>query len=167
MKPYSCRKHGASDVVVKIRTGKPAERRCRICSAEATQRYRLQRATCHPEKARVGTGGECKACWYKARPAAQAKRTEHARWRNIKIQYGLTREQYRQMHDAQAGLCAICNKPQPPSKAGRPRQLCVDHDHASGRVRRLLCITCNIVVGHAENTPGLLAAVTEYLNARA
>ena len=59
------------------------------------------------------------------------------------------------MVTAQEGLCLICQKQ--PTKRG----LFVDHDHATGRVRGLLCHRCNLVLGHAQdNTEVLLSAIT-------
>lgn len=50
---------------------------------------------------------------------------------------GVTDEEYARMLAAQGGGCAICGaKP-------KTRRLHVDHDHASGKVRGLLCHRCN------------------------
>ncbi len=53
--------------------------------------------------------------------------------------YGLTPEQYRAMLTDQRGCCKIC---------GRvfKRTPNIDHDHATGRVRGLLCFICNKLV---------------------
>ena len=56
--------------------------------------------------------------------------------------YGITIEGYSVMYDAQQGLCAICNT--------HKKTLCVDHDHATGQIRGLLCSTCNLHVGRVE-----------------
>jgi hypothetical protein len=52
-------------------------------------------------------------------------------------QLGVTDEEYAVMLEAQGGGCAICGaKP-------KTRRLHVDHDHATGKVRGLLCHRCN------------------------
>jgi hypothetical protein len=64
--------------------------------------------------------------------------------------YGLTREEYDRMLEKQKYTCAICTIPFTELRAkktrdGRERRPTrVDHDHKTGRVRGLLCNTCNI-----------------------
>src|ERR1035437_4505507 len=38
-----------------------------------------------------------------------------------------------------------------------------DHDHASGRIRGLLCSPCNLAVGHLRDNPDTAAKLSEYL----
>jgi hypothetical protein len=45
------------------------------------------------------------------------------------------------MLEEQGGVCAICGKP--PEK----ERLCVDHSHANGMIRGLLCRCCNSGLG--------------------
>ena len=76
----------------------------------------------------------------------------------LKRQYGITLDEYRAMHDSQNGVCYICSNVQ-----DNNRLLCVDHDHATGRVRKLLCTKCNVLVGLLENLPGGVEKVVAYL----
>lgn len=65
----------------------------------------------------------------------------------LKKKYGITRAQYDAMLVSQGGGCALCNAPP------KTRALHVDHDHATGRVRGLLCFRCNrLRVGPARDT---------------
>src|SRR4051795_11454211 len=50
---------------------------------------------------------------------------------------GVSDAEYARLLDAQGGHCALC--PNTP----KTRRLHVDHDHATGRVRGLLCYRCN------------------------
>ena len=76
--------------------------------------------------------------------------------------YGLTRETWEAMFDAQGGRCAICNyQPKGTSFVDR---LVVDHDHETGRVRALLCTHCNRGIGQLHDDPDLLYAASEYLS---
>jgi hypothetical protein len=60
--------------------------------------------------------------------------------------YGLDAETYERMLAEQGGVCAYCRR--------KPtRWLCVDHCHATGVVRALLCDRCNIGVGHLGDDP--------------
>ena len=71
----------------------------------------------------------------------------------IRRKYGLTLEQLEEMKQRQKGLCAICGK-----LPGR-RGLFVDHNHRTGKVRELLCGTCNWLVGVYE-TRGMIGVWT-------
>lgn len=55
--------------------------------------------------------------------------------------YGMTFEDYNKLLDLQQGVCAICKLP--PSTIA----LDIDHDHATGQVRGLLCRNCNTRLG--------------------
>lgn len=73
--------------------------------------------------------------------------------------YGVTPEQYAELLDQQGNRCAICRTDAPGGKGGWH----VDHDHATGRVRGLLCHSCNIMLGHANDDPARLQSALEYL----
>jgi hypothetical protein len=62
------------------------------------------------------------------------------------------------MAAAQGGVCAICKRLPPP---GKP--LSIDHDHATGKVRGLLCTRCNLMLGKVESVPNALEEIARYL----
>jgi hypothetical protein len=66
---------------------------------------------------------------------------------------------YGVMFSSQEGRCKLCHRYQSELK----RRLAVDHDHATGRVRGLLCHTCNIKVGYYEKTKPMFAVIESYL----
>lgn len=71
---------------------------------------------------------------------------------------------YDVMSAAQGNLCAICNSPESTTgKLGKLRSLAVDHCHETGRVRGLLCMKCNMLLGAAKDDPEILRAAAEYL----
>lgn len=88
---------------------------------------------------------------------------EKVREGTLKRNYGLTLEQYREMLHEQAGVCAICGQPETCTYKGKVRDLCVDHDHETGRVRQLLCAVCNLLIGKAGDDPVLLEKAAIYL----
>lgn len=62
---------------------------------------------------------------------------------HIKQFYNITPDDYDHMLDMQGGGCAICGaKPN-----HGDRRLHVDHDHATGQIRGLLCFGCNAGLG--------------------
>ena len=79
--------------------------------------------------------------------------------------YGFTGDEYEQMLAAQGGVCAICLRPERVrgAKSDQPRALSVDHDHATGVVRGLLCHACNTALGHLAEDPDLFARAVAYL----
>lgn len=75
--------------------------------------------------------------------------------------YGINRETYDQMGDAQGWLCAICG--QPPSGEGNGGRLVVDHCHRTGKVRSLLCSLCNKGIGALRDDPDIVERAAMYL----
>jgi len=63
---------------------------------------------------------------------------------NLKTCYNLTVEEYNEMVKRQCGVCLICGKPD------KRRNLGVDHDHKTGKIRGLLCSGCNGSLGWYE-----------------
>lgn len=74
--------------------------------------------------------------------------------------YGLTLMEYDRMLAEQDYHCAIC--PCLPVNAPKQR-LNVDHHHATGTVRGLLCANCNIALGHFREDPELMRNAIAYL----
>lgn len=87
-------------------------------------------------------------------PGAQARRHMNRRLRV----YDLTTADFVAMWNAQDGKCGICRCPLDDSIRN-----VVDHDHTTGKVRGLLCICCNTVLGQARDNPDVLRAAIEYL----
>ncbi len=73
---------------------------------------------------------------------------------------------YQTMLIAQDGKCAICTCVPTARFKGRLKQLSVDHDHITGRIRALLCNGCNAGLGHFKNNPFVLIAAAQYLTIR-
>ena len=83
----------------------------------------------------------------------------------LRREYGITLDEYNQKHREQAGRCAVCRKPEAVrvSATGKPYRLSVDHDHATGAVRGLLCRRCNTLVWALEDNHTTLDAVRGYI----
>lgn len=81
----------------------------------------------------------------------------------LKKTYGLTIEQYEEMNSKQGGKCALCDKKETALSRSGVRRLSVDHDHKTGQIRGLLCMSCNTSIGKlGDNIEGLKKAI-EYL----
>jgi Recombination endonuclease VII len=85
----------------------------------------------------------------------------------------MTLADYDAMLAAQGGVCTICESP--PTVVARAKGLTrgggderfmqIDHDHETGAVRGLLCLTCNRALGNLHDDPDLCEAAAAYLRA--
>lgn len=98
----------------------------------------------HPKKVRVAkhSGPRCVTHHRDRVKAVRAANHE----KRVQQTYGLEEGQYAQLYTFQGGLCALCRR-----ATGASRRLSVDHDHATGQVRGLLCRPCNTLLGHARD----------------
>jgi len=76
----------------------------------------------------------------------------------LKVAYGITESDYYSMFNAQGRACAICR-----ISPDRPAGLHVDHDHATGRVRGLLCNSCNTAIGLLRDDVGRMKSAIQYI----
>lgn len=77
---------------------------------------------------------------------------------------GVNGVDYDAMLAAQGGVCAICGRAEMRvSKHGTPFTLPVDHDHATGKVRGLLCSNCNAALGLVGDSIDTLRGMIAYL----
>ena len=76
----------------------------------------------------------------------------------LRRKYNITEAEYDALLAAQGGVCAICGK-----RPGRVR-LGVDHDHATGKVRGLLCVRCNKALGPFEWSVAVLERAAVYMS---
>ena len=74
--------------------------------------------------------------------------------------YGISAEEYWEIYEFQGGRCAMCRR-----ATGASKKLSVDHCHATGVVRGLLCLPCNRnVLGHAQDEVEFFERAIDYLN---
>ena len=88
--------------------------------------------------------GTCKACqkqaakdWIQRNKTKAQKMMRNSNWRTDGI--NITVEEYDLLYAKQNGYCAICGKHQSQLRT----RLAVDHDHSTGKIRGLLCFSCN------------------------
>ena len=126
-------------------------RKCRACAAETSRRKYAEDPSFRARK-----NG-----W-------AAKNPDKVRDKHLRRKYGLTLAEYNERGEALGWRCQICDRQcQPvPLERGRGWQrlcLVVDHDHATGRVRGLICDPCNKALGAVEDSRQTLRAMIEYL----
>ena len=85
------------------------------------------------------------------------------RFETLLHKYSMSRAAYEDRIEQQHGKCAICKQPEIRKLRGNLAWLCVDHDHATGHIRGLLCHACNKAVGIMQDDPIRLRAAAAYL----
>ena len=132
-----------------IKLDSEAEKRRK--NSEQVKQWRLK----NPERAKE----------IKDKSVARAKEKDPhiIRRRNLKNDFGLTLEQYDEMHKSQNGLCLICGNPETTMQRGKIIPLSVDHDHTTGAVRGLLCRSCNTGLGAFNDDADRIQVAIQYL----
>ncbi|MFE6126701.1 endonuclease VII domain-containing protein [Streptomyces sp. NPDC056437] len=133
------------------RSDYPSQTRCRQCRAAHYQANKadlrtLRRNNYYRDPAKAVAKS---TAWKRANPDRYA---DYGR----RSKYGLQPGQYARMLEEQNGLCLICRSP-------HPKPLHVDHCHATGKVRALLCDLCNRGLGYFQENPDRLASAIKYL----
>ena len=116
-------------------------------------------------------GTPCKTCGHTFRYEADSscvhcrterRKTDGYKSSQLRIKYGITLDDYKVMLEEQDNCCAICDQPFDPNadKWNLPH---VDHCHATGTVRGLLCKGCNLGIGHLKDNIATLEAAILYL----
>ena len=102
---------------------------------------------------RSGVYTYCKPC-HNVRGRAAKDKVGGSRTYHLRRRYGITARDADAMLEEQGGSCAIC-RIEPAAH--------VDHDHATGAVRALLCFGCNGGLGQFKDDPEVLRAAARYV----
>lgn len=73
--------------------------------------------------------------------------------------YNLTLKQFNELLDGAFYRCEICDS----FLAFQDSKICVDHNHATKKVRGILCNNCNAGLGFFNDNPDRLGAAAKYL----
>jgi predicted nucleic acid-binding Zn ribbon protein len=136
------------------------ERKCKVCGTKFRVGVLNNRTITCSAKCRGIRAHEKQKESYLARKTS--RRGQALRAENLKMRFRLTQEDYTRMLTAQRGKCAICGTSEP----GTSGVFAVDHDHRTGRIRGLLCRSCNVGIGNLRDEPTLLQAALKYLEQR-
>jgi len=77
----------------------------------------------------------------------------------LKFKFNISIADYENMLISQNNSCYICKK----HKDELKRDLAVDHDHKTGKIRGLLCMSCNTGIGFLQDNIEILQKAIEYL----
>ena len=86
--------------------------------------------------------------------------------RNLKKKFGITLDEFNVMVKNQNGVYAICGKPENKTGCRGTKNLSVDHNHETGKIRGLLCYKCNLGIGNFLENGKLLTKAINYLKER-
>lgn len=104
-------------------------------------------------QSKSGYSAYCKPC-HNTRSRASREKLGGSRTYHLTRRYGITAAEADHLLALQGRVCAICTV----APAGH-----VDHDHATGAVRALLCFNCNGGLGQFKDDPEVLRAAAEYV----
>lgn len=135
---------------------------CKVCQEEKLlTEFKVNKS------AKLGYENICKKCAnkkdnerhkkIKEDPDSYKKYLRSAFARKIKSCYGLTVDQYTKLTDKYK-VCQICGEEF--SDKVTPH---IDHNHATGKVRSLLCRKCNLLLGYAKDSTQILKSAIKYL----
>ena len=93
---------------------------------------------------------------------------EKKRRRNLHLikTYGISLDDYNTLLAQQGGVCAICKRDYKGTRNGVEIGHHVDHDHATGKVRGILCTRCNVALGQFDDSIEYLNNAIKYLRER-
>jgi hypothetical protein len=98
---------------------------------------------------------------YHHRQPPEKKFGEFRKNRNLQYIYGITLEDFKRMHREQGEGCYLCKR------NIQGKNIHIDHDHETGKIRKLLCSNCNTALGLLSDNKQLLLDCVSYLEAHA
>ncbi|MEU3252111.1 endonuclease VII domain-containing protein [Streptomyces sp. NPDC006997] len=116
----------------------PGHKLCRSCG-ETKPHSEWHRNASAPD----GLSTRCKTC-----------RAVQGREGHLKRQYGISQAERDQLAASQGGVCCICLVALPEH---------VDHCHETGRVRGVLCFSCNAALGQFKDRPDVIRRAAAYV----
>lgn len=135
----------------------PRKNRCRACEGEYKLKFQTNRKLRLERDSKWRRSAAGHAYERKHRIAREERRLERYRF----SKYGLTRPAFFALKKKQRSRCPICLTSF--DHGDRRRRVSVDHCHATGTVRGLLCTSCNTALGLLNDSPDSLRRAIEYL----
>lgn len=107
-----------------------------------------------------GLNSICRSCRSEVGKIQSAKprtmeQVRKSRSNGLRWKYGITADEWDEIFESQGKLCKLCGSESPNSKNGWQ----TDHLHGTEKIRGILCLPCNVVLGFIEKlgwgVPGL------------
>lgn len=135
---------------------------CRRCNATHSYCYSCEMAKPQADfsrnsRHRTELNYYCRQCMAGKRVLHRQKYPGRLRDGELRKRYGITLVEYERLSVSQGGVCAICKQ------AAEGYELHLDHCHATGRVRGLLCACCNTALGKFRDDVTILRAAADYI----
>lgn len=93
----------------------------------------------------------------------ERNKPQHNKIQKLKSNYGISFEAYKRMLETQQNQCAICSTKIDGNVNSDELRAFVDHNHQTGKVRGLLCVHCNSIVGYCREDKLVLLQAIQYL----
>lgn len=130
-----------------------AHRKERIKKYRSSERYK---EITKKQRERISPDGTTRTQRYKATEKYRIMSTRLAKKYRYK-KYGITEEIYKKIKSEQNGVCCVCGE-----KNTYSRNLVIDHDHETGKIRGLLCTLCNLSLGNARDNLYIVLKLADY-----
>lgn len=101
-----------------------------------------------------GKRGTCIPCVKETEKEYMSKNIDRKRSWRLTHYYGITKDEQQELFDRAGHKCELCES---------TTRLGIDHNHTTGKVRGLLCQTCNSLLGYAKDDIELLQRAIDYL----
>ena len=138
--------------------------------------FKIQTDFYPDDRRTTGLSSRCKKCqkqqaqeWGRSHPESRRQIIQNWKSRtdipkhNRKIWnkrvYNLTPEDTERLSKSQKGVCAVCGE-------GLTSKYHIDHDHITGKIRGLLCRSCNLGLGFFQDSVPKLMAAIQYLGVK-
>lgn len=106
-----------------------------------------------------GLTSHCKDCYNSSRNRWLRNHymghKDYYRDRQYRSKYGITLKDFEEMSLKQEHKCDICKR--------FVKKLHIDHNHKTGKIRKLLCTNCNRGLGYAQEDIAVLENMIRYL----
>ena len=136
-------------------------RPCRVCKVEKEASAFGRRAN-----TKAGLDTSCLECCRerdKRRYKTDRKRRQsQAKWAAVKMNFGITKEQWFAVLEEQNRACAICSI-EFVLEGLHLANPCIDHDHGTNAVRGMLCRRCNQGIGLLQDSSSVAKNASDYL----
>lgn len=125
--------------------------KCSVCGVKTKGRHALMCRPCRTKTSRENM------------PNVGVRQRE---WQ-LKKKYGMEPGEFDAWWNVFKGKCGICDNDLTMPTKSRGQSLgtvCVDHDHATGQVRGLLCNACNKALGLFKDDPKILSNAMKWIS---